>query len=312
MTKGQSILMAEAAFPYWKVLPRTTIDNTLAEVRRYWGGTYIGPPDGVTMNRFTDTRRASVAWFSWNDVRGWDVDQQRRLFFVKNRLLWVRDYFKFGSDMETAVGTVWHAGDIHPTSTANWFQLYYKRPLANVYEQLNVQGYVSLYLIPRDTEDVAAFREATYDPPEACTGHLDDVCETVSYENPDCRSSPPFVIYHRWKGTGGATSERYMDALLIPHDLPLAGPPDVTVLYDDGTNVAIKVVIDGETWTLVDNPGGSSIDGDGIATNARYLIARTKADTPSYLLTNDASQVEISPSINMTWPVRTSVEIGGN
>jgi len=313
MTAGESILMAEAAFPYWRVVPRTTIDNTIAEVRRYWGGTYIGPPDAVTMNQFTDTRQATIAWFSWNDVRGWDVVQQRRLFFVKNRLLWVRDYFKFNSEMETAVGTVWHAGDIHPTYTSNWYQLYYKRPLANVYEQRNWEGYVSLYLIPKGTEDIGAFREATYDPPAECTNHLDGVCETVvASQSLDCRSSPPFVVYHRWKGTGGASSNRYMDALLIPHSLPLTAPPNVAVLYDDGTNVAIRVVIDDETWTLVDNPGGMPIDGDGIATDAVYLIARTKEETPIYLLTNDASQVEISPSINITWPVRTSVEIGGD
>ena len=194
LTDDNAILMAETPFPYWNVLPRSTIDNTMSEVRRYSGGTYSVPPESVTVSKFSDTRKATVAYVDWTDVRGWGVQQQRRLFFVKDRFLWIRDRFTFPSAMSVAVGTVWHAGDVSPNPGTNWYNLYYRQPLGNVYEQKNPERYASLYFIKRGTEDTAAFREATYDPPAGCSTVLTDSCQTIVYDpNLDCRSAPPFA-----------------------------------------------------------------------------------------------------------------------
>ena len=60
-----------------------------------------------------------------------------------------------------------------------------------------------------------------------------------------------------------------MDAVLVPHGSPAGVAPAIQVLYDDGRNVALRVTIGAEVWTLVDNPDGITISNASVTTDAR-------------------------------------------
>ena len=63
-------------------------------------------------------KRVGVARLSFDDPHGWHVAQERRVFFVKNRFLWIRDRFHFPEAMRLSVGPVWHVADVAPVAAA--------------------------------------------------------------------------------------------------------------------------------------------------------------------------------------------------
>lgn len=304
---GGSVILADTPFPYWfhQNLPE---DEAIPLLRRYWGGDYGAPDEHATVTRFADSRNATVAWLEWDDPRGWRVRQERRLYFVKNRFLLVRDRFSFPERMAVAVGPVWHAADLHPSRGEHWCDVYYREPLANVWKYRNPERYALLYFVPRPGQRFGAFEEASYLPPEDCprNAHSDTV-------DARCRSGPPFVVYQRWTGETSPGESRWFDTLLLPHG-PELSPADaagrVRVLFSDSERVALEVSVGDETWTFVDQPQGGVIEVPGLAADARYAIVRSAPDRPPYLLTHAASRVEVG-NLSHRWPVRTSVELGG-
>jgi hypothetical protein len=286
-----AILFADSSY-----YDRQSQEHNEPITKRYWGGTYVAPATSTTVSRFVDYRRATVAWLDWPDIYGWNLTQQRRFYFVKDRFILVRDRTVFGEPMHAATGNVWHAYDVQADHAPNWYSLYDREPLGlNIWRFKNPERYVLLYMLDRDGYDTVEWKE-TYagNPP-----------------------SPPFVMYQRWVGDTAGEPEKWFDTVLLPHgdDLtPTLAAANISVPYDDGVNIAFKVKVGNETWTLVDNPEGVTINASGVHTDATYMIARTQQGMAGYLLAHEATVAEVvdgSQEISRTWPVRTSVEIGG-
>jgi hypothetical protein len=265
--------------------------------KRYWGGTYIEPATSTTVSRFADYRRATVAWLDWLDIYGWNLTQQRRFYFVKDRFMLVRDRTAFDGEMHAATGNVWHAYDVQADHASNWYSLYDREPLGlNDWLFKNPERYVLAYMMDRTGYDMVEWKEAyTGNPPSA-----------------------PFVMYQRWVGDTAPGLEKWFDTVLLPHggDLtPTEAAGNITVRHDDGVNIAFKVTVGNETWTVVDNPDGITINTLDIHTDATYMIARTQPGMDAYLLAHEATVASVADgpgqTISKTWPVRTSVEIGG-
>ncbi len=147
--------------------------------------------------------------------------------------------------------------------------------------------------LPREGRDIAATKIADYSPKFA---------------------SLPFVIGQRWVGDLTTDKAIWFDSLLMPHGKELSATKaaeQIKVLHDDGKSVALQIRVGDETWTLVDNPDGSSLSADGLATDAQYLLSRSKPGAPDYLLAHQAKSVRVG-SITHNWDVPVTVEIGGN
>ncbi len=270
-------------------------DHSKALTRRHWGGTHSASPSPLTVSRFLDYRGATVAWADWGDPNGWNIDHHRRFYFVKNRFLLVRDRTTFNETMTASTGNLWHAHDVHPEHGSNWYSLYDREPLGiSGWLYKNPEEYLHLHMVDRN-------------------GYAFTEWQVIKEGNP---SAAPFKIAQRWVGQAQADESFWFDSLLLPHGsgvTPAEAEAEVDVLHDDGTNVVFKIDVGVETWTVVDNPGELTIDQGGVMTDASYLIARTSPDGPGYLLTSEASQVEVNDGptrvIRLDWPVRTSVEI---
>ncbi len=277
-------------------------------MRRYWGGSHGESGDHAEITRLSDSRNATVAWMEWDDLGGWGVRQERRLYLVKNRFLLVRDRFTFPERMGVAVGPVWHAGDLHPDHGENWYDIYYREPISNVYKMRNPERYALLYFVPRPERLVAAFEEASYLPPAGCPRNSDSGIVPAK-----CRAGPPFVLYQRWVGETLPGASRWFDTLLVPHGAELSpreAAERVRVLTADTQSVALEVKIGDETWTVVDSPSGAPVEAGDLATDARYAILRSAPGRPDYVLSFEATRIERG-KVAYRWPVRTSVELGG-
>ena len=87
-----------------------------------------------------------MAHIEFDDPGGWGVSQERRLIFVKNRFLLVRDRFTFPTSMAVSAGPAWHAGNLAPEHGDNWWDISYREPLSNVWKLRNPERYALLWL----------------------------------------------------------------------------------------------------------------------------------------------------------------------
>jgi len=264
-------------------------------VRRHTGARreVVAP---VSVVHFRDADRAVVAQVSWGDRDGWPVDHERRFLMVKDRFVLVRDRTRFAGPLEASTGPLWTSNDLRPERGPNWFELYDREPRAvSGLRFANPEQYLLLWLVPRQGVTIEAWRELrTGNPP-----------------------SPAYLAAQRWTGDAAAGDERWFDSLLVPHGpeiAPAQAAAAVSVLYDDGTAVALRLELDGETWTVVDNPAGASIASALLDTDAAYAITRTRIGDPEYVFVRDATRLRVDDgrgrTIDRTWLARSSAEIG--
>lgn len=283
VTDRGALLLADATYDQ-----KMNQDHSMAIVRRHWGGTYTGTPDRVSVDLMREYRNAVVARFSWTDYYGWDILQERRFIFVKNAFLLVRDRATARTAVRASFGSLWHTADMHPEHSSNWYDVYVREPLGlNGWLFKNPERHALLYMVSRAGREMASWKASYSGNPPA----------------------PPYISYQRFSGDIPANSDVWCDTLILPHgpeQTPAEAAGAVSVLYDDGTNVAIRVVYGGNTWTVADNPGGIRIEAGDFSTDAEYAV--TRVDHASfYMLVRNANCVE-SGALRREFGVRTSVE----
>ncbi|MHB9025251.1 MAG: hypothetical protein ACYC7E_13955 [Armatimonadota bacterium] len=297
LTDNSALLLFDGG--YTSNYPRQTQDHSSAYARRYWGGTFGSLETTATVDRLDDYRNASVAWVSWDDLAGWNFTQQRRFILVKDRFLIVRDKTAFGGTMKATCGNLWHAFDVassYDSTNKQWFDLYWREPVGlNSWTFKNPEYYTLLYMPSR-------------------TGYTrQEWKETYTDGNPNIG---PYIITQRWVGDATSSTTKWHDTVLYPHGSALS-PSDaaakISVLYDDGTAIAYRILWGDETWTVVDNPTGALINDADVVTDATYLVTRSQSSVADYVLAKDATTVEVTTgSLNYSWTTATTVEIGGN
>jgi hypothetical protein len=226
------------------------------------------------------------------------VDLERRFLMVKNRFVLVRDRARFAAPLEASVGPLWTGYDLRPVHGPNWFEIYDREPRSiNGMRFANPERYLLAWLVPRPGTTIDAWRE-------------------IRAGNPP---SPSYLVAQRFTGHAAAGDERWFDSLLVPHGPGVSAveaAAAVSVLHDDGVAVALRVVQDGETWTIVDNPAGASIVTPHVATDAAYAIVRSRSGEPPYLFVERATFVRVvdavGRSIERSWLVPASAEIGAD
>ncbi|MHB9130668.1 MAG: Ig-like domain-containing protein [Armatimonadota bacterium] len=276
-------------------------DHSMSIFKRYTGGACTTHEYRIDVDHFADYRQATVALTSHDDLAGWDVQRGRRFFFVKDRFALVRDRAVPGSSIKAALGNVWHAHDVHPDHGTNWYDIYNREPLGiNGWKFKNPQRSMLLYFVPRTGLEVAEWLEPSYPP-------------TYPPANPPLAG---YVLYQKLQGDFTAGQSVWTDTIMLPHGPELTPAQAAAnaggLLYqNDATGaIALQVIVDDETWTVVDNPTRESINVTGLTTDAAYLIARSKPGTPDYLLAHEATTVQVG-TISKSWATAASVEIGG-
>jgi len=303
-----SVLFTSGSFPYWFFgHVRAPQDESLPFVRRHWGGRYGRPGTGATVTHFADSRGVSVATLEFKDPNGWQIRQQRKIFFVKNRFMLIRDRFEVPSDMTVSMGPVWHARDLGAEAGEHFFDLYNRQPLSNIWRVRNPARHALVYFVPHSDREVDAVEVSAYLPPSRC------VRDSADSVDEDCRGGPTFAAFQRWSGRAKPGESRVFDTLIVPHRPQVAVgtvAAGVRELTKTGDAIALEVLLGDERWLVVDNPKRGRIQVPDLETDARYAVARTAEGVPIYLRTDRASRMRWA-EIERSWSVRTSVEVGG-
>jgi hypothetical protein len=256
-----SVLLGATGFPYW-FFAQGDEHESAPLVRRYRGGHHdlARRGDGVRVTRFEDGPTATIAWLEWSDPSGFGVAQERRIQFVKNRFLWIRDRVTFPEAIEAAAGPVFHAGDVRAERGADWFDVYWRVPQTNNFACRNPERYALVAFVPRAGLEARATREAAYLPARGCP-----VARCGELVPDTCRASPPYVVAQRWLGEAKPGETRWFDTLVIPHGAetaPAALAAGIEVVRDDGAAVSLRLRLPGpqeETWTLADDPASGAV-----------------------------------------------------
>jgi hypothetical protein len=318
-TDDGSILMMDTPFASY-LYRRHQEDESGPVMRHFRGGLADFSKRGidVEMSRFTDARHATVAWTSFHDLHGWQVGQERHFLFAKDRFLLVRDGFQAGltrpGGIEVAIGPIWHAADVHPEhdlrpDASDWYDVYFREPYGNGTRFRNPERHALLYLVGRSGYQTAGYKEGGYLALADATGSLaihpacrdpKDPLAGVRSANPDCRTTPPFVIYQRWMGTLEKGESRWFDSLLLPHSesSPAAAAARIHELDVGADYTALQIDVEKEKWIVVDNPSRRDVSASRLSgelateqphlTNAEFLLLRIKPGDPPYLLVSRA------------------------
>jgi hypothetical protein len=271
----------------------------------------------VEMSRFFEGRGATIAWTAFHDLHSWQVRQQRHFLFAKDRFLLVRDGFQAGptqpGGIEVAVGPVWHAADVHPESDTSpdakaWYDFYFRAPVGSTTRFRNPKRHSLLYFVGRGGYATAGYREGAYltlADSSRSAGSLaihpackepDDPLASVPVGDPECRTTPPFILYQVWRGILQTGESRWFDSLLVPHSnsSPAAVAAGVHELDVGADYVALQVDVEGEKWIVVDNPSRRDVSAARLSgelateqphlTNAEFVLLRFKPGAPTYLV----------------------------
>ncbi len=307
LVDGGSVLMTSGPFPYWFFgNVRTPQDESLPFFRRHWGGLYGEPGNGASVEGFADARCVTFASLRFLDPYGWQVRQERRIFFVKNRFLLIRDRFTVPARMSLSAGPLWRARDLASERGGNYFDLYDRQPLHDNYRMRNPERHAMVYFVSRSGLSSDAIEVKAHLPPARCD-------RGASARIPaECRGGPTFVAFQRWAGEAKPGESLFFDTLILPHGSKRGSHELASGIRElsatDG--VALEIEMGSERWLVVDNPSGRVIESPDFTTDAQYLVARSDPNKPFYLLTHEASRVRWR-NVAKTWSVPTSVELGG-
>jgi hypothetical protein len=288
-----SVLMTETAFPYFRH-EASQQDENVSMIQRYWGGKAKEPGRSVKLDRFDEGGSVTVAWLSWRDSSGWGVDQSRRIYFLKNRAIWVRDQFSIPAGLTAAVGSIWHAGAVAEKRGVRWFNLSQPFLLNNVWRYRNREHYAHLFLAPPQGGSVSVTHRQGYDPGDSC-----DSKALVSAPIPArCRFSPANVVHQHVVASGGASQLVEFDTVIVPRSFPSDPGSD-----DDDLWIRVSRPLDGlaileldmeeESWLLLENATGTPVDLPIASTDGDYVVAATGKGQDPYFATSGAGFVQL-------------------
>ena len=282
-----SVLLAETSFPYWHYARRSE-ERNIAMVRRYRGGSPQEPGSRVELTRFVDTPNLTVAWLRFLDPEGWGIAQERRIYFVKNRFIWIRDRFDLPAGMLATVGSIWHPDVVlAPGTPGAGHRIAYPLPLDNVWPQHNPPRFARLWM-PAHPGTVETHEQMT---DHVASPECRDRAARKGPINPRCRISPSYAVHRSWTGATEEGVRVWIDSVLVPE-----APEDFTqleTLIPIGSTAALSIEMQGESWILVDNPRGQPIrlQEQELESDALYIIARRERqeDLP-YIHVSDATR----------------------
>ncbi|MEZ4218753.1 MAG: hypothetical protein R3E88_19940 [Myxococcota bacterium] len=306
---GGSLLVEDTPTPYWEH-ERRRHDESVPVLRRYSGSTADAPaPPAASVSEWMDGRGVTIAAIDWQDRGGARATEQRRVLFVKNRFLVVRDRFRFGGPMVASAGVVWHVGSVLGRMGDD-FDAVLPAPLSNVWVIANPARHLWLSLVGRPGQRARAFVEPSYLPPPGCSRHPLEASVTA-----ECRRGSPWVIATRWTGAAQTGDELWFDAVLVPTSQGLDGPKredSVRVVRASGADLALEIRIGDERWSVCDRPGTAAgaprACGADVETDAESVIARRDA-TGHYLLAHRVRTLDTRGLVRR-WETPATIEEG--
>ena len=107
LTDGGTALLTDTCYG-----DRAAEHHSQMLVKRLRGGKLVGrPPSRVNVTRFVERPELTFCEVETTDYTGWGATLRRRIFFARDRFLWVSDEAAFSQAMEASVGPLWHAAE---------------------------------------------------------------------------------------------------------------------------------------------------------------------------------------------------------
>jgi len=303
---GGSLLLQDGPTPYWEH-QRQRQNESRPIVQRFSGGTLTAGFSPTEVEHFRDARAATVARIAYNEPKGWGARVERRVFFVKDRFMLLRDCFSALQPMDAHFGTLWHPTDLGNVHAGNWFDAFARSPTANVFRIRNRPRRLLTYFVPRENVMTEAFVEDTYLRGAECNASRNS--DVVPGH---CRAGPPYVLSHSTNGRLGPDARSCIDSLLVPHAVSESAAElaqQVEVLKADDDTLALELQLGRERWLLIDDRSGSAINLPGLNAQLGYAIAREEVGVAPYYFASEARRLKWG-NVDRSWNVPVSVEVG--
>jgi len=299
-----ALLVTPAAHPYWDFEPDPRHSNALVVGEP--GRAFDARPEVV---EFEDTPRFTRAHVRWQGRNG--IAKERRVLFVKNRLLWIRDRATAQSGSVPSVSVHWYAQGIERLRE-DTYSLSMNRPWSSGLPIRNPSR--ALWLAVLETVGVKTMHEHVEQlaPPQQCREREGDPKRTRG-----CRERPDMRVRSTRRVSGQTLDDAWIDTLLVPWSG--SGGPEARVVVEVdrrfGAGRLVSLVMGAERWLLLDNPEGLRVEADDVSTDARVAIQRSvvgdSIGTASILVLREAMEFEGGNGGSVQrFPSRSSIETG--
>jgi hypothetical protein len=302
----EAILLAPTAVPYWGFEKHARHENSVV-----FDGLAESPGTAAEILEFHDSPVLTVAHFRWGNRSG--VSHERRVIFVKNRFVWIRDRLDRGSMSRLPVRVNWHAERVSALEGGRGFMLSMPSIWFGAYRVTNPSADLFLHVTPFEGLSVLSVHVKEYDPPADCP----DVQRSSRKRSIDCIDRPTWVVQGRHENREGIPDTRvvWIDSLLVPGPTEKGelGDPRVLSSGKDGSSSWLEIASNGERWLIVDNPDGRMIRSGAVGTDARNVVSLRRADGPEgspVVLSIRASTFFDHEGGSRTYGLPSSVESG--
>lgn len=218
----------------------------------------------TTVEALHDSPLATWARVRISNYMGFETEQTREVFFVKNRFVLVRDESTFGESFPARLGATWNAHRVE-SAGEHWVNTYF--------EHTGRESTDNAYFLPR--WDLLVY----HSPQPGRRLEVEDT--TGEAREPGWPfAGLPFRTQYLWEGEPGAGERVRFAQLLLPHDPAQSGvqaAAQVQFVADNAMCVAVRVESEPEReeWVLL-NPEGRRATlrrpgGGTLVTDARCL-----------------------------------------
>jgi len=309
LVHGQTVLLSPAAIPYWR------FEN---HVRHANSAVFEGPveaPSGAAETlEFHDSPQVTVAHLRWD--RDQRSSHERRVVFVKNRLIWVRDRLERVAAQRASVGVNWHAQQIAEVDQTPSFWLSTPSIWHGAYRIGNPSADLFLHVPLFEGLSVRSAHAKEYDRPDRCPESIaPDMKRAI-----DCIDLPNRLIEIRHVeperlGEPGAV---WIDSLLVPVSGQSASRSHIRVSRSgkEGSASWLELELGDERWLLIDNPEEKLLRSDTLETDARTVVAllgdgdRNDSVNASRLLSVRSARLVRHEGFTRRFGARSSIESG--
>ncbi len=227
----------------------------------------------VDVAEFEERRRATIAKVTFTDYMGFPINYTKEVIFAKNRFLAVREIIEFKEEFEASVAAVFNTQNIDRVGK-HWANTFFNEARTHsVGTAFRVPGYDLLVFFAPLEQARLTIRDRTIREARAIL-----VPGQIRYERQNRGQ-----VGQKWHFT-----QLYYphppNPVVLPHQVNFApegvdysspvgtGADQIEVLVDrdDQSILRLKLEDQREEW-IVFNPGGKTVLGDTLSTDARYL-----------------------------------------
>jgi len=230
----------------------------------------LQPEQTITLPLMKEYRCGVYAVAQVERYLRWPVTLRRHYFFVKDRLMWVRDEARFHASFFARVGPCWLSRQLGSTTGTHWANTWFDMmPYTGLgrgggmHRWRNYYHDLLTYFVPRPDSQLS----------------VADLSVENRYMN------APLQVRYAWRGLAKAGQTRWFDSLLVPHPPRTleAGPKSVAdgirVLASSDDRTAILADLPWRYEKVLVTQGRRPFEGGGVRTDATEAVVIWRGKT---------------------------------